>query len=123
MWWEFLRLLDMTPDQLIDEDDPIGRLEPIGPVEDEKKGKQTWRYSFPVQEYDLGRGEVHDPANKQGTPERLPVQLGGRRGRSGRCRGPDRRVQAHRERAPPRAIVPLNWVRTERSPGFARRSR
>ena len=31
MWWEFHRLLDLTPEQLVDEDEPIGLLEPIGP--------------------------------------------------------------------------------------------
>ena len=47
MWWEFHRLMDLTPEQLVDEDDPIGLLEPVGPVDDERKGKQTWRYRFP----------------------------------------------------------------------------
>ena len=28
MWWEFHRLMDLTPEQLIDEDDPIGLLDP-----------------------------------------------------------------------------------------------
>ena len=31
MWWEFHRLMDLTPEQLVDEDDPIGLLEPVGP--------------------------------------------------------------------------------------------
>ena len=30
MWWEFHRLMDLTPEQLVDEDDPIGLLEPVG---------------------------------------------------------------------------------------------
>ena len=42
------------------------------PSIDEKKGKQTWRYSFPAQDYDLGRGEVYDPANKQARPNDSP---------------------------------------------------
>ena len=29
MWWEFHRLMDLTPEQLVDEDDPIGLLEPV----------------------------------------------------------------------------------------------
>src|SRR6185295_17620342 len=31
-WWEFFRLLDLTSDQLIDEPDPLGGLEPVGPI-------------------------------------------------------------------------------------------
>ena len=47
MWWEFHRLMDLTPEQLIDEDDPIGGLEPVGPIGELKTGKQVWRYRFP----------------------------------------------------------------------------
>jgi uncharacterized protein len=61
-WWEFFRLMDLTPDQLIDESDPIGGLEPIGPVDEPSKGKQVWRYRFPDQEFDLGRpGPLYEP--------------------------------------------------------------
>ena len=56
----------------MDEDDPIGMLEPIGPLDEEAKGKQIWRYRFPEQDYDVGRGEVYDPANKQARPNDSP---------------------------------------------------
>ncbi len=40
---------------------PIGGLEPIGPLDEPRKGKQTWRYAFPDQDFDLGRGELLRP--------------------------------------------------------------
>jgi predicted RecB family nuclease len=68
-WWEFHRLMDLTAEQLVDEDDPIGLLEPVGPVGDEAKGRQVWRYRFPDQEFDLGRpGALFEPRRKQDAP-------------------------------------------------------
>ena len=63
-WWEFHRLMDLTPEQLVDESAPLGLLEPVKPLGPPEKGKQVWRYRFPPQDYDLGRGEVYDPALK-----------------------------------------------------------
>ena len=72
MWWEFHHLMELTPEQLVDEDGPIGMLEPVGPLDEPKNGKQTWRYPFPPQDFDLGRGEVYDPAQKQARPNDSP---------------------------------------------------
>ncbi len=72
MWWEFHRLMDLTPEQLVDENAPIGVLVPIGPHRRAKKGKQTWRYAFPDQDYDLGRGDLYDPAKAQVAPGASP---------------------------------------------------
>ena len=63
-WWEFHRLMDLTPEQLVDESAPLGLLEPVKPLGPPEKGKQVWRYRFPPQDYDLGRGDVYDPALK-----------------------------------------------------------
>ncbi len=64
-WWEFYRLMDLTPEQLVDEADPIGLLEPVEPLGEPVKGKQVWRYRFPEQEFDLGRpGPVYEPRQK-----------------------------------------------------------
>jgi len=72
MWWEFHRLMDLNPDQLVDESEPIGMLEVHGPIDDVKRNKQTWRYRFPAQDFDLGRGQLFDPArkaqNRDGSP-------------------------------------------------------
>ena len=63
-WWEFHRLMDLTPEQLVDESAPLGLLEPVKPLGPPEKGKQIWRYRFPPQDYDLGRGEVYDPGSQ-----------------------------------------------------------
>ena len=100
MWWDFHHLMDLTPEQLVDEDDPIGMLEPVGPLDEPKNGKQTWRYAFPPQDFDLGRGEVYDPAQKQERPNDSPFELAGRRGRSRRRRRRDGRPPAPARQGP-----------------------
>ena len=77
-----------------------------------KKGKQTWRYRFPAQDFDLGRGEVYDPAHKQARPGRLPVQLGRRHGRRADPAARPSTSSGSVAEPHPRAIVPLTWVRT-----------
>ena len=74
MWWEFHRLMDLDPEQLVDETEPVGLLEPLEALGPPVRGKQTWRYTFPPQEYDLGRigGRLFDPAEKQADPDASP---------------------------------------------------
>ncbi|HSL76255.1 MAG TPA: TM0106 family RecB-like putative nuclease, partial [Candidatus Limnocylindrales bacterium] len=75
MWWEFHRLLDLTPEQLVDENEPIGLLEPVGELDPvNRNGRQTWRYRFPAQDFDVGRigGRLFDPAKKQADPDASP---------------------------------------------------
>jgi uncharacterized protein len=71
-WWEFFRLMEMTPDQLIDESHPLGGLQPVGPIGPPEKGKQVWRYRFPAQDYDLGGRELYDPELKAADPDAKP---------------------------------------------------
>ena len=94
MWWDFHRLMELNPEQLVDEAEPIGLLDPVGPIDAEKNGRQTWRYTFPTQEYDLGGHgrRIYDPAKKQLDPGGKPVRLGGGRPRRGR---PGRRYDRH----------------------------
>ncbi|MEO8438291.1 MAG: TM0106 family RecB-like putative nuclease, partial [Chloroflexota bacterium] len=113
MWWEFHRLLALTPEQLVDEEEAIGLLEPMEPVGEVKNGKQVWRYAFPAQDYDLGRGEVYDPANKQARPNDSPFSW--IVGDGAKVDAASRTVEFRRTLSEPhpRAIVPLNWVRTK----------
>ncbi|HET8785153.1 MAG TPA: TM0106 family RecB-like putative nuclease, partial [Candidatus Limnocylindrales bacterium] len=111
MWWEFHRLMDLTPEDLVDEDEAVGMLEPVEVVETSPKGIPTWRYRFPDQEVDLGRGEVHDPARKAADPdgqlsawkagEVVAIDL------AARTLDLRRTADTH-----PRAVVPLTLFRT-----------
>ena len=86
---------------------------PIAPLDAEAKGKQVWRYGFPEQDYDVGRGEVYDPANKQARPNDSPFKwtVGEVVAIDPASRTLDlKRVVAEPH---PRAIVPLDWVRTK----------
>ena len=113
MWWDFHRLMDLTPEQLVDESDPIGLLEPVGPQDEELKGKQTWRYAFPPQDFDLGRGDVYDPGQKQERPDDSPFKWDA--GDVVKVDLADGTVDIRREvsKPHPRAIVPLPWVRAQ----------
>ena len=112
MWWEFHRLMDLTPEQLVEEDGPIGMLDPVGPVDEPVKGKQTWRYQFPEQDYDLGRGEVCDPAKKIARPNDSPFDWEVGEVIAVDPAGRTLDLRRSTEEPHPRAIVPLNWVRT-----------
>ena len=112
MWWEFHRLMDLTPEQLVDESDPIGLLEPVGPIDEVAKGKQVWRYAFPPQDFELTR-EVFDPAQKQDRPDDSPFKWD-----AGEMVAYDiaaGTVDLRRDvgKPHPRAIVPLPWVRAK----------
>jgi predicted RecB family nuclease len=112
MWWEFHRLTELTPEQLVDEDDPIGLLDPVGPIGEPKNGKQVWRYRFPPQDYDLGRGDVFDPANKQARPNDSPFTW--KVGEVVALDPAELFVDLRRtvSEPHPRGIVPLPWVQT-----------
>ncbi len=76
MWWSFFRwMLEATPEELVGESDPLGRLEPLERVADLGGGKEVWRYSFPDQEFDLGRNEVYDPGKAVANPNQSPFKF------------------------------------------------
>lgn len=112
-WWEFFRwMLETAPEDLVDESEPLGALEPIGLIEDPGTGKQIWRYRFPDQEFDLGRNGAYDPGKASAAPSAKPFDWG-----AGEVVGLD--VDAGTvdlKRSPadphPEALVPLNWIRT-----------
>ena len=111
MWWEFHRLMDLTPEQLVDEDEPIGMLVPDGPVSEIKNGKQVWRYRFPDQEQDVGR-RAFEPRRKQEAPDASPFDWGV--GDFVAVNQTELTVDIRRSIADPHpaAVVPLPWVPT-----------
>jgi predicted RecB family nuclease len=63
-WWRYFDLMGKTPEELVDEQEPIGGLEfidsrPIPPP----SRSNAWRYSFPEQDFKIEeRMDVDDPA-------------------------------------------------------------
>jgi hypothetical protein len=114
MWWEFHRLMDLTPVELVDEDDPIGLLEPVDPVGDERKGKQVWRYRFPEQELDLGRipDVIYEPRRKQERPADSPFTWDVGEVTAIDLVGLTVDIRRTVGDPHPEAVVPLPWVRT-----------
>ncbi len=53
-WWEFFRLCDLTEEELLDERAAISKLVYIGRLEEEKGKTPIDRYSFPLQDTDIG---------------------------------------------------------------------
>ncbi len=71
-WWEFFRLMGLNSDQLVEEGDPLGALELVGPI-GKPTGKrvlrQVWRYRYPDQDHDIrDEMKVYDPALAQDRP-------------------------------------------------------
>nr|MBA2702189.1 TM0106 family RecB-like putative nuclease [Chloroflexota bacterium] len=112
MWWEFHRLMDLSPEQLVDEDAPIGMLTPLGPLDEESNNRQVWRYRFPAQEHDLGRNRLFEPRRKQADPDANPFSwaVGDLVAVDPAERVLDiRRIVADPH---PTAVVPLPWIPT-----------
>jgi uncharacterized protein len=114
MWWQFFAWMkQFTPAELVDEPEPIGRLEPAELLGTDAKGRETWRYRFPDQELDVGRNGVFDPAKARGRPNDSPFSWG-----AGEVTALDLAAGTIDLRRPagephPEAIVPLNWVQTK----------
>ncbi len=75
-YWEFFHRIGLGPDELVEDDAAIGRLEVIGTVGEpwrrgqRGKGRQNWRYRIPLQEHDIGqRSELYDPRLQQEHPD------------------------------------------------------
>jgi len=110
-WWEFFRWMELSPDELVDESEPIGQLVPIGSLDEVARGKQTWRYLFPAQEFDV-RGTVYDPANAQSRPKDSPFSWA-----AGEVVATDPAagtvdIKRSADGPHPEAIVPLNYIQT-----------
>jgi uncharacterized protein len=110
MWWEFHRLMDLTPDQLLDEDGALAPLEPVDLLT-ETRGRQTWRYRFPAQDFDPGK-DLYDPARKADDPDAAPGtwKVGDLVAIDPAARTVDIKLRSGMDH--PLAIVPLNQFRT-----------
>ncbi|MDR7505953.1 MAG: TM0106 family RecB-like putative nuclease [Armatimonadota bacterium] len=117
-WWEFFRLMSLTPEELVEERDPIGGLVPKGPVglpSGRKQNRQVWRYEYPEQEHEIGpRTEVYDPALAQTDPTAAPSAW--RIGRVVDVNLAQRTIDVERVMRPgadhPKVLVPLEYIST-----------
>ena len=75
-FWEFFHRMEMDAAEVTADKGPLGPLEVIGPIGDpwqrspRSKPRQTWRYRFAPQDYDIGmRSELYDPSLHQEQPD------------------------------------------------------
>jgi predicted RecB family nuclease len=62
IWWAYFDRREMTPEELVEDAESIGRLEPTGEHEHVAKSI-VYAFTFPAQEHKLGQGQdVRDPA-------------------------------------------------------------
>ena len=112
MWWEFHRLMDLTPEQLVDEDGPIGLLEPVeARLEVERGASRPGGTASRTRSSTSGRRRSTTRDRKAAGPDDTPCDW-----EVGEVVGvdavePDRRHQATPPRTPhPRAVVPLDML-------------
>src|SRR5215204_3596682 len=99
VWWAFFDRIEMTPAELVEDADSLGRLEQVGePVKVDRSLAYT--LTFPAQEHKIGEGQsTIDPATRKSPGEILAVEREERR--LVLKRGP-----SFEEVAPPEAVVP-----------------
>ena len=69
VWWWFFARGEMTPDELVEDSESVGQLEPDGSVEKVARS-QAYGMRFPVQQHKLDVGdEVFDPKTLDGAGE------------------------------------------------------
>jgi uncharacterized protein len=99
VWWWFYERVEKTPEELIEDAESIGGLEPVGePVPLDRSLAYT--FTFPAQEFKLSKGQdVRDPAT--GKPAGALIELDRDRRTLVLKRG-----RSFREVALPRALIP-----------------
>ena len=113
MWWQFFDwVLQHSPEELVDADEPIGAIEPVARLEVTRTGKEIWRYRFPEQDFDVGRRPVFDPDVAQSRPGDSPFTW-----KAGDVVASDAAALtvdlSRRPETPhPRALIPLDQYRT-----------
>jgi len=75
-FWEFFHRMEMDAAELTVDKGALGPIEVVGPIGEawkptpKSKERQTWRYRFAPQDYDIGtRNELYDPSLHQEQPD------------------------------------------------------
>jgi predicted RecB family nuclease len=64
VWWAFFDRIELSEEELVEDPESIGLLEPIGSPEPDKRSLRH-RFTYPAQEHKLGLGQVpFDPATR-----------------------------------------------------------
>jgi predicted RecB family nuclease len=113
MWWQFFHWMLETPvEDFVDESEPLGGLEPVARLAVDPKGRETWRYRYPDQDFDLGRESVYDPALGASLPVGPPSEWVVGDIVAVDAVGGTIDVRLRAGRAHPRALVPLDPFRS-----------
>jgi predicted RecB family nuclease len=79
IWWAFFDRIEMTPAELVEDAESIGRTELVSGPEPVKKS-QAYVLSFPAQEHKIRNGDnVIDPATREGAGEVIELDREARR--------------------------------------------
>jgi len=79
VWWAFFDRLEQTPEELVEDAESIGKLQPTGETRPEKKSV-AHVLTYPAQEHKLGQGQgPTDPATRDGAGEILELDREERR--------------------------------------------
>jgi predicted RecB family nuclease len=79
VWWAFFDRMEMTPQELVEDADSIGRLQPTGATEPVMRSI-AYEFTYPAQEHKIGHGQdVRDPATGDKVGEILEVDRETRR--------------------------------------------
>jgi uncharacterized protein len=73
-WWWYFERLDMTPEELVEDSESIGCLEPAENLAPEQRKRSLIHtLKFPPQDHKLSRGSAKDPATGEGAGEILEI--------------------------------------------------
>ncbi len=116
VWWAFFERRGMSPDELVEDPEAIGDLQPVAGLEPEEVDQSfVYAIEFPVQEHGLKpRGDAIDPATGLGAGSILSID--DEAGRLRLSRAKNRAVQPL-----PRALIPGRPYDTKRQRAALRR--